>query len=211
MRARERPTVGAVALWADGARRPGDQVNRRESACARRTATGGVWFCQRRDELGRYPLVDLRLAAVRTGHRAPARAADVLAAAGQYDAAALGAAEAQREVAHQAVLRELRARFVDGPVLVLPNGRNASFVTRGMTPLPGAGTITPGYHVAGDWGLLDAGQVLVSADRQSLTLPMPYTRSDNVLKGPGWTITLNPGWVVRPGARSGDVVVVRGQ
>lgn len=138
-----------------------------------------------------------------------APSADVLAAADRYGAAALGAAEAQREVAHQAMVRELRTRFVDGPVLVLPNGRNASFVTNGMTPLPGAGTITPSYRVAGDWGLLDAAQVLVSADRQTLALPLPYTRSDTVLRGTNWTLTLNPGWEVRPGPRAGDMVVAK--
>ncbi|HVS14210.1 MAG TPA: hypothetical protein VMV46_09815 [Thermoanaerobaculia bacterium] len=47
-------------------------------------------------------------------------------------------------------IAELRARFVDGPVLVHGRGRNTWFVRTGVTPIPGAGTIYPGFRVAGE-------------------------------------------------------------
>jgi hypothetical protein len=64
-------------------------------------------------------------------------------------------------------------RFVEGPVVTLPRGRNASFTNTGMTPIPGAGTIYPSYRVKGDWGALEAASVLVSSDGRTLTLPGP--------------------------------------
>ena len=134
---------------------------------------------------------------------------DPAAAAARYDAAALRGAEEQREARRAARVAELRRRFVDGPVLIVPRGRNASFITSGVTPIPGAGTIYPTYRVTGEWGSLEADQVLVSMDEKTLALPAPSDLDGTTLGGDGWSVVLSAGWTVRPGSRRGDYTVVR--
>ena len=93
-------------------------------------------------------------------------------------------------------------------MLVLPRGRGASFITTGVTPIPGAGTIYPSFRVTGEWGSIKAEQVLKSVDASTLTVPAPANLEGSTLSGDGWTVTLTSGWVVRPGPRAGDFQVV---
>ncbi|MGE3525181.1 MAG: hypothetical protein AB7I33_04595 [Gemmatimonadales bacterium] len=137
-----------------------------------------------------------------------APSADPDAAALRYDGRALWAAEQQRDSVRRARIAELRRRFVEGPVLVLPRGRNASFITLGLTPLPGEGTIYPQYRVSGPWGRIEAEMVLVSLDGNSLRVPLPYTVDGSSLSGEGWQVSVAAGWAVRPGPRAGDFQVV---
>lgn len=134
---------------------------------------------------------------------------DARAASGRYGGAELRLLEERREGERRARVAELRRRFVEGPVLVVPRGRNAAFITTGVTPIPGAGTIYPSFRVAGDWGSLEAAEVLMSEDGNSYALPGPVAVRDTILTGDGWTITLASGWGVRPGMREGDLRVVR--
>ncbi|MFQ5637872.1 MAG: hypothetical protein ACE5IR_07725 [bacterium] len=131
------------------------------------------------------------------------------AAARRYAGPELKAAEEKREAERKARVAALRRRFVEGPVLVLPRGRGASFITRGVTPIPGAGTIYPSFRVTGEWGSIEAGQVLMSVDGSTLTVPAPTIAEGSTFSGDGWTVTLASGWVVRPGPRAGDYQVVR--
>ena len=137
--------------------------------------------------------------------------ADPDVAAERYGGAELRVAERRRADEHAARVADYRKRFVDGPVLTLPKGRSASFITNGMTPIPGAGTIYPTYRMTSDWGKLEAAYVLVSDDNRTLALPAPASTEGATLRGDGWTLELAAPWVVRPGARAGDFVVVRGE
>lgn len=130
-------------------------------------------------------------------------------AAPRYGGPELRAMEEAREAERQVRVDELRRRFVDGPVLVLPRGRNASFITTGVTPIPGAGTIYPRYRVTGAWGTIEAEAVLVSPDGTTLTVPAPADPDLTALAGEGWTITLADGWTVQPGPRPDDFMLVR--
>lgn len=135
---------------------------------------------------------------------------DVAAAAARYGGDELRVAEEKRDVQQRALVDELQRRFVDGSVLSFPIASGASFVTTGATPVPGHGTIFSSYRVAGEWGSFETvSGVLVSDDGQTLTVPVPANVDGMTLSGDGWTLTLAPGWVVRPGARSGDYQVVR--
>ena len=134
---------------------------------------------------------------------------DAARAALAYDGAALRTAEDAREVERQARVAEFRRIFIERPVLVIPNGRSNSFATAGLTPIPGVGTIVPGFRTTGEWGTLDAATVLLSVNRTTLTVPAPGSIDGTTLRGDGWTLTLASGWVVRPGARAGDFQVVR--
>jgi hypothetical protein len=129
-------------------------------------------------------------------------------AALRYDSASLRIAEDKRDADQKVKVAELRRRFVDGPVLVLPNA-GGSFSNSGIVPIPGAGTVFPSVHVNAVWGVLDAAQVLRPDDRSNITLPAPASAQGSTLEGDGWTLRIAPGWVVRTGNRPGDFQLVR--
>ena len=137
-------------------------------------------------------------------------AADVAAAAARYGGADIRAAEEQREQKRQARIEELRRRFVDGPVLLMPGGGSGYTDSRGAVVIPGVGTIWFGaYRIKGPWGALDAEKgVLLSTDGHTRRLPAPVRRGDTTILGDGWTLEVGPGWMVREGARLGDYELV---
>jgi len=129
-------------------------------------------------------------------------------AALKYDSASLRKAEEKRAAEQKAKLAELRKRFVDGPVLVLPNA-GGSFSSSGITPIPGVGTVFPEVHVTAAWGVLQAAQVLRPDDRSNITVPAPASAQGSTLEGERWTLKIATGWVVRAGNRPGDLQLVR--
>jgi hypothetical protein len=139
--------------------------------------------------------------------------ADAAAAAARYGGAELRAAEEQREQQRQARIAELRRRFVDGPVFVMPGGGGGFSDSRGALVIPDVGTIYFGpYRMSGEWGTLEAGKgVLITSDGRVRRLPAPLRRDDTRISGDGWTFKAAPGWLVREGARRGDYEVVRQQ
>jgi hypothetical protein len=137
--------------------------------------------------------------------------ADAAAAAARYGGAELRAAEEQREQQRQARIAELRRRFVEGPVLVMPGGGSGLSNSLGAVVIPDVGTIYfHAYRMSGPWGTLEADTgVLVSTDGRTRRLPAPVRRDDTTVSGDGWTFKAAPGWVVREGARQGDYEVVQ--
>ena len=140
-------------------------------------------------------------------------ATDATASAARYGGAEIRASEQQREQERQERLAELRRRFVDGPVLVIPGGGSGSYDSRGAVVIPGVGTVYFGpFRASGDWGTLEAENgVLVASDGRSRRVSAPVRRDDGTFAGDGWTFKAAPGWVVREGARRGDYEVVRQQ
>jgi hypothetical protein len=137
-------------------------------------------------------------------------ATDATAGAARYGGAELRASEAQREQQRQERVAELRRRFVDGPVLMIPGGGTASSNSRGAVVIPGAGTVYfSAYRASGPWGTLEADKgVLVASDNSSRRVPAPVRRDEVTVDGDGWTFKAAPGWIVREGARRGDYEVV---
>ena len=138
-------------------------------------------------------------------------ATDATASAARYGGAELRASEQQREQQRQERLAELRRRFVDGPVLLIPGGGSGMFNSRGAVVIPGVGTVYFGpFRASGAWGTLEAEKgVLVASDGVSRRVPAPVRQDDVTFTGDGWTFKAAPGWVVREGARRGDYEVVR--
>jgi hypothetical protein len=139
--------------------------------------------------------------------------ADAAAAAARYGGAELRAAEEQREQQRQARIAELRRRFVDGPVLVMPGGGSGFSDSHGALVIPDAGTVYFGnYIMSGPWGRLEADKgVLIATDGRTRRLPAPVRGDGATISGDGWTLTAAAGWVIREGARRGDYEVVRQQ
>ena len=137
-------------------------------------------------------------------------APDAVAAAARYDGAQVRVAEEQRDREQQAIIAELRRRYVDGPVLIVPRAGSGSVNNMGATVIPGAGTVFRAMANKGAWGSFDAqGGALVSADGETISLPAPVVVDATTLKGDGWTATVGPGWTVQPGPRPGSFRVVR--
>jgi hypothetical protein len=135
---------------------------------------------------------------------------DAAAAAARYDGASLRAAEEQRDREQQAIIAELRRRFVDGPVLVVPRAGSGSVNNMGAVVIPGAGTVLRAMANKGAWGSFDAKNgALVSADGETISLPAPVVVDATTLKGDGWTATVGPGWTVQAGPQPGSFRVVR--
>ena len=135
---------------------------------------------------------------------------DAAAAATRYDGASLRAAEEQRDRDQQAIIAELRRRYVDGPVLVVPRAGSGSVDNMGTTVIPGAGTVVCAVSTKSAWGFFAAkDSTMISADGDTVSLPAPVVVDATTLRGDGWTATVGPGWTVHPGPRAGSFRVVR--
>ena len=77
-------------------------------------------------------------------------------AAARYDGASLRTAEEQRDREQQVIIAELRRRYVDGPVLIVPRAGSGSVNNSGATVIPGAGTVIRAMANKGAWGSFDA-------------------------------------------------------
>lgn len=136
---------------------------------------------------------------------------DVAAAAADYGGVELRASEDRRDQQRQARLAELRQRFVDGPVFVMPCGGSGMTNSLGATVIPGTGTVYfHSYRMAGACGTLTAENgVLEASDGGSRRVPAPVHVDDVSASGDGWTFRAGDGWVIREGARKGDYEAVR--
>src|SRR5439155_11053815 len=133
-------------------------------------------------------------------------ATDATASATRYGGAEIRASEQKREQERQERLADLRRRFVDGPVLLIPGGGHGMSNSIGAVVIPGVGTVYFGpFRASGNWGTLEAEKgVLVASDGRSRRLAAPARPEGGAIAGDGWTFKVAPGWVVREGARRGE-------
>jgi hypothetical protein len=125
--------------------------------------------------------------------------------AGAYDGATLRSVEVEREKKRQHTLVVNRAKFVIGPVLIIPlHHANIQFNPQTLQPLEKSGTVYPTMHISASWGVLDVcSGALLKSDWSEVSVVAP-TVMDAPLKGDGWTLDLKPDWRLVPAARSGD-------
>lgn len=113
------------------------------------------------------------------------------------------------EVARDRIQRErtaaIKAKFIDGPVLLLPliKMRN-SFRNDDIFAMGASGTFFAASNVMDEWGSIDVTSegILIGPDYKSARVVAPTNAS--ATSGPGWKITLKPGWKLVPGDRKGD-------
>jgi hypothetical protein len=125
----------------------------------------------------------------------------------KYGGGKLASAEDRREQAQRDLVKTYRARFVDGPVLVVPLQKmNMQFNPGNLVPLDSLGTVYPDIRIVDDWGILTVtkGGALMSGDFTRVTLAAPKNISGEVLEGDGWNLRLNSGWRVEARERAGD-------
>jgi hypothetical protein len=126
-----------------------------------------------------------------------------------YDGDALIAAETKKDVALKAAEAGYRRDLVSGHVLRLPLvQKNYTFDPNAVVPLPGAGTVYLGCKFIDDWGILTVEKAAL-ADTAFESVSVPAQASMTETKGDGWSLELAPGWKLAPGARQGDITVVK--
>jgi hypothetical protein len=128
-------------------------------------------------------------------------------------------AEAIRDSVRAPIMRAYRARLVDGPVITLRQSSDSLSWSFDPTELVGFdlySTVYPSGNFSAPWGKLtvDHGGVLVRNDFSALTIgapPTPFANRQDIT-GDGWTLSVNPGWFLRPDpTRGGSFVVSRNQ
>lgn len=131
------------------------------------------------------------------------------ARAASYDGVTLHAAEVERDRTRRALIAQYRAVLLEGPVLTLKLlHMKVQFNPRNLVPLVPEGTVYPRLRVTDDWGELEANEgALLKSDWSAVSVAAPTEVLDAFARGHGWTLTLNPGWKIVPGARTGDLTV----
>lgn len=122
----------------------------------------------------------------------------------RYDDGTLLAAEKERDARKKAMLREFRARFVDGPHLTVPLlNMSFQFDPNASQPFESFGTVYPTMTLRDEWGTLvvRGGGALIASDWKSLIV--------SATPGDDYTLTLNDGWSIVPAARAGDVTLAK--
>jgi hypothetical protein len=140
--------------------------------------------------------------------------AGVLAAARSYDGDAVIAAETQRAQRRETELMDMRRRFLDGPVLVLPAAGNISFGfgPNGVLALDENSVVYRPLRASDRWGVLQADSGMMVRKNGSIervVVPAPKNTAGDTLSGEGWKLQLQPGFRAGPGPRAGDFVVYK--
>jgi hypothetical protein len=146
------------------------------------------------------------------GEPAGTRASSAMSRATGYGYVAVRREERAREIRRLAHRKELRTRFVTGPVLELPLGQLKLGFDPGLVEsLDSLGTLYGSLRLSDRWGVLqtDASGGLIAADWSRLVVPAPADTGGRRLLGPGWVLELAPGWKLVPGLRPRDWAVRR--
>jgi hypothetical protein len=126
-------------------------------------------------------------------------------AAAHYGWDAIDRSEAARDSARAPMMRDYRARLVDGATLTFvqsPDSFSWGADPRALVGLDLRSTIYPAGTFSGPWGSLvvERGGALVWNDFSRLRVEAPSvvpSEADRTVTGPGWTLTLGAGWVIR--------------
>lgn len=127
--------------------------------------------------------------------------------AAHYDDGTLRTAEESRDNEKRKHLAELKARLVDGPVLIVPLKKtNRQFNPQTLQPLGEWGMVYPTLRLTGEWGALqvESGGALLGDARATVSAAGIHS---STVEGDGWKLDLAPGWTVQPGERQGDLIV----
>src|ERR1044071_860091 len=127
-----------------------------------------------------------------------------------YGGEELKASEGRREEARRRLVASYRARLVEGPVLNVPlRAMRMSFDPGNLVPLEELGTVYPNIRVVDEWGVLNVtrGGALLNKSFSGINVPAPLSVTRSHVRGDGWTLELEEGWTLAPGARAGDFVL----
>ena len=130
-----------------------------------------------------------------------------------YDGDEIVALETERDARRQAIVAAARARFVDGPLLLLPAVKDLgySFDPNNVLSLDENLTLYVPVKVSDEWGVMECegGAVLLRENGLLVRaqVPAPADPAARPLKLEGCTLDLHAGWTVAPTNRPGDFVL----
>lgn len=167
-----------------------------------------------RRNIGAAPDLSQRLATALTAPEANASAAEHRAVT--YGVEAVRGEETQRAKRLATERKRYREQLIEEPVLTveLPE-RRLMYNPNTVVSLGDAGNVYPKSILIGPWGrlTLQEGGALASFDRDRARVAAPRVIEPDdkrTVAGPGWTLTLEPGWRLVPDTRSGDFRMERG-
>jgi hypothetical protein len=153
--------------------------------------------------------------------RSPAKLAAVARVrAMEYGWEQVDSTEAARDSARAPLMRDYRARFADGPTITLRQSKDSlswSYDPTELVAFDLYSTVYPSGNFSAPWGKLtvERGGVLVQNDFSQIKVGVLLTRvtpEAREIKGDTWTLSLNPGWALRPdSAQQKNLVVQRTQ
>lgn len=167
-------------------------------------APGWTRRLRRDDDLAELLRLRLRLARPRDDEAVASERARV------YGGDELTASERRRDEGRRRLVADYRARLVEGPVLSLPlRNMRMSFDPGNLVPLEGLGTVYPNIRVVDAWGVLTVarGGALLHKSYSAVNVSAPSDAGARPVRGDGWTLELNEGWTLAPGARRGDFIL----
>lgn len=129
-----------------------------------------------------------------------------------YGGPRLIALESTRETQRQEQLAELRARFLEGPILRMTPGAEFrfSFDPNTAVSLDETGTVYEPVRVIDAWGVLEAESALLTRNVEGLitgvVVAAPAAASPPT-EGEDWRLDLAEGWEIAPGGRTGEWIV----
>ncbi|MFN2439854.1 MAG: hypothetical protein ABR503_11695, partial [Chitinophagaceae bacterium] len=121
--------------------------------------------------------------------------------------------EKDREDKRLQLLSENKKKFIEGPVLILPNSNmNFVFNPNEVQMIDDYGPVYPTFSSKADWGILEVkkGGVFIK-DWMKVYLPLSASIDINNsnFENDGWQLQLKQGWKIKEGKRKGDYEVVR--
>lgn len=121
--------------------------------------------------------------------------------------------EKNREDIRQQLLSENKKKFIDGPVLTLPNiNMNFVFNPNEVQMIDEYGPVYPTFSSKADWGTLEVkkGGVFIQ-DWMKVFLPLsnPVNLNDTSIENENWQLQLKQGWKIKEGKRKGDYEITR--
>ena len=132
----------------------------------------------------------------------------------RYTGARMVADERAREEKRLANEARLRSIFVTGPRLRLPMAGSFSFSfnPNGAIPIQGIGTVYETSRITDNWGVLEveSGGVLIERNGEGLVTGITAAKpsvTDGKVSGPGWKLTLSPGWIAAQGTTADELVI----
>lgn len=120
--------------------------------------------------------------------------------------------EKNREDARLKTLALNKAKFIDGPVLILPNSNmNFVFNPNEVQVIDDHGQVYPTFSGKADWGNLEVkkGGAFIK-DWMYVYMPLPdnFDITSSNIKTGDWWLELKNGWKIQKGKRAGDYEVV---
>lgn len=116
----------------------------------------------------------------------------------EYNGQVIFDEETKRDSENKRVVKEHKAKFVESPHFeIVFEAMNYSFDPRTIIPVENFGTYYPTTRITDVWGILTVEKgALISPDWKKISLSMPTSIDNNLVKGDGWVLELKGNYTI---------------